>query len=249
METADMLFTRYLAIALLPLSLCTSAQPAPTPDLKPGVYVSTGGWGTLDIKRAKGSGLPFSLQATGVNGHSCDMEGTIVAGIATLKVDEPGPSCRVKFSVTPKGVDVQDLSGDAICHNNYCGMRAGFIGEYLVPVAGCRPDQVHAARDKFKAAYQARQYQAAAKLLVPLVNDCQLTLGPWEGYDIQNDLAVTYYHLRDKAKCLATLTPLIEIAEADPASFKEEYPPSDADSMLAVHKAAATNLRLCRGLK
>jgi len=193
--------------------------------------------------------LQFSLQAMGANGHSCDLDGTIVAGIATLKVDEPGPSCRVKFNATPKGVDVQDLSGGAICHNSYCGMRAGFTGEYLVPAAGCRPDQIHAARDKFKAAYQAKQYQAAAKWLAPLVADCQMTLGFWEGYDLQNDLAVTYYHLHDKARCMAALKPMIEIAEADEDSFRDEFPPSDAEAMMAVHKAAATNLRLCRGLK
>ena len=237
-----------LAFALL-LSPCAYAQPAPTPDVKPGVYVSAGGWGTLKIERAKEGGLPFSLQSMGANAHSCDMDGTIVAGIATLKVNEPDKTCLVAFRATPKGVDVQDKSGGSICHSYYCGSRAMFIGEYLVPAPGCRPDQIHAAREKFKPAYQAKQYQAAAQWLAPIVAGCPSTLGLWEGYDIRNDLAVTYYHLHDKAKCMAALKPMIGIAEAEPESFREQYPPSDAEGMLAVQAAAATNLRLCRGLK
>ncbi len=65
---------------------------------------------------------------------------------------------------------------------------------------------------------------------------------------IRNDLAVTLYHLHDRAACLSVLEPLAEDASKTDAAIRENYPPTDADDYLPLIKAARTNLKLCKAL-
>jgi hypothetical protein len=69
-----------------------------------------------------------------------------------------------------------------------------------------------------------------------------------ETASIRNDLAVTQYHLHDRAACLSTLDPLAADAAKSDAAIRENFPPTDADDYLPLVKAARTNLKLCNAL-
>ncbi len=186
--------------------------------------------------------LKFKIDAFGANGHTCSLDGDVHDNQATLDGDES--SCVVKFDASAKGVDV---SSNESCRT-YCGMRAHFDGMYFKPALGCTSDDRSRTRDAFKASYAKKDYAAARGKLEPILSQCSSLLSWLETASIRNDLAVTLYHLQDRAACLSVLDPLAADAAKTDDAIREDYPPTDADDYLPLVKAARTNLKLCKAL-
>jgi hypothetical protein len=197
--------------------------------------------GNLVVTDAAGS-LKFKIDAFGANGHTCSLDGDIQENQAKLEGDES--PCIVKFNVSAKGIDV--TSNEACRY--FCGMRAHFDGTYFKPAPGCSSDERSSARDAFKASYAKKDYAAARTKLEPLLTQCAPLLSWLEKPSIRNDLAVTLYHLHDRAACLSVLEPLAEDASKTDDAIRDNYPPTDADDYLPLVKAAQTNLKLCKAL-
>jgi hypothetical protein len=239
-----------LAVALTALAALPACTRAGTDPLTPGEYLTEGGWGVLTISRSETQTTHFSLEATGANGHSCSLEGDIQNDKAILPAydpdtDPPGPPCVVTFRPTAEGIDVSDNDpkNDAnldACRY-YCGVRAHFEGEYLIPNPGCTTEESSATHARFDQLYESHSYGEAAAVLEPLLARCSKTLG-LEGSWIANDLAITLYHLGRLADCRKTLEPLAkDLARTDESSL----PPLDLELYLSLAKATRHNLRLC----
>jgi hypothetical protein len=238
------------------LVMARAATAAPV-SIKPGEYVTAGGWGTLHIKRGSANAssvgeLSFSIDALAGNGHSCSLEGTIRDGVARLAAMDDAKPCVVSFVAKTSGtaitgIEVQERSDAAICRY-FCGARADFNGVYLTPPSGCRPSMIRQSQDAFLKAYQRKDYARAESWLAPILANCTSVLWSLSTYNIRNDLAVTYYHLGQRAACLRVLEPMQSILGKSEAQLKEDYPPTYADNMIAVRKAGLTNQRLCESL-
>lgn len=239
-----------LAMTLTAFAALPTCALAGTDALTPGEYITQGGWGVLTISRSEAQTTQFSLEATGANGHSCSLEGDIQNGKAILPTgdpdaDPPGQPCVVTFRPTAAGIDVSDSDpkNDAnldACRN-FCGMRAHFEGEYLIPNPGCTTAESSATRARFEQLYESHSYGEAAAMLEPLLAHCSNILGQ-EGSWIANDLAITQYHLGRLADCRKTLEPLAkDLARTDESSL----PPLDLELYLSLAKATRHNLRLC----
>lgn len=186
--------------------------------------------------------LKFKIDAFGANGHTCSLDGDIHGNRAELEGDES--KCIVTFDAGEKGIGV---SSNEACRT-YCGMRAQFDGVYFKPEAGCASDDRSRTRDAFKTIYAKKDYAAAREKLEPVLTRCAPLLSWLEKASIRNDLAVTLYHLHDRAACLSVLDPLAEDAAKTDDAIRENYPPTDADDYLPLIKAARTNLKLCKAL-
>jgi hypothetical protein len=211
--------------------------------LKPGAYVTNTGWGNLTLKTGKGGALTFSLEAMGVNGHECSLEGELRGGKATLEGLDARQPCIVTMKATAEGIEVEgDRSGAC---SLYCGFRANFVGLYLRPPAGCEPHGIAASRRAFQRAYDTKDYARARTALQPLLDRCTNFMSWLEVGRVRNDLAVTLHKLRELSACREVLEPLaLDAAESD-AAIREQYPPTDADNYLPIVRSTRTNLRLC----
>jgi hypothetical protein len=241
-----------LAVTLAAFAAIPACTRAETPALTPGEYITEGGWGVLTISGSETQTTHFSLEATGANGHSCSLEGDVQSGKAILPVDDSNTdpwerSCVVTFRPNAEGIDVSnsdpknDVNLDTCRY--YCGMRAHFEGEYLIPNPGCTTEESSATRARFEQLYESQSYGEAAAVLEPLLAHCSKTLGR-EGAWIANDLAITQYHLGRLADCRKTLEPLAkDIARTD--EVRSSLPPLDLEQYLSLAKATRHNLRLC----
>lgn len=228
--------------SLILLALAGIAPTAAAP-LAPGEYAPKGGDGTLTIQPAKGATQAYSLFSMGANGHTCDVDGTLRDGVP--QPIESAPGCKIAFSVDGSGIEVRHNAHED-CHR-FCGMRAGFAGRYLRLPASCTSREISAARKRFQVRYNKRDYAGARAALKPLFADCEAFLSYFELGGLRNDLAITQFHLGDKAGCLATLAPLKEEAQKSDDELLEQYPPFDGQNAVSVARAARTNLRKCGG--
>jgi len=224
---------------LIALAIAMSCSVHAADAVRAGSYENPNGdlvvTGTADA-------LKFKIDAFGANGHTCSLDGDINGNQAKLDGDES--PCIVKFDASEKGIDVS--SNDAC--RTYCGMRAHFDGMYFKPAPGCSSDERSRANDAFKASYAKKDYATARAKLEPLLTRCAPLLSWLEKPSIGNDLAVTLYHLHDRAACLSVLEPMAEDAAKTDDAIRENYPPTDADAYLPLVKAARTNLKLCKAL-
>jgi hypothetical protein len=195
----------------------------------------------LLVKPAAGGAAAFEIEAQGANGHSCSLDGDIRDGRATLPT--PVGSCVVTFAAVPEGIRVGSVAPGPC--RDFCGARATFEQMYLRPAPGCAPSKVKAQRDTFKRRYDARQFAEARDVLAPMLERCARTLGFFEIEWVRNDLALTLHRLKDDAGCRQVLTPLAALAKETDADIRERFPPTDAESMLAIAQATRTNLKLC----
>ncbi|GLR14671.1 hypothetical protein GCM10007907_34610 [Chitinimonas prasina] len=232
---------RLILTILLLVALPTVASPT----IQPGEYLTEGGWGTLKIKPGKNKQLTFVLDAIGANAHSCNLEGEIINGRATLEAEEEGKACVVGFK--PKGDDLEVADRSEGYCRYYCGMRASFEGLYIMPAPGCTLAGVRKARKAFKQAYDKKAYADAEAHLSPLLNNCNKTLNWLEEGWIRNDLALAQYKSRNLLACRETLQALADDAAKTDAELREDYPPTDAESYLPIMRATRTNLKLCKG--
>ena len=237
---------------LLLALLCSCALPAAA-QVPPGVYVTEGGWGTLDVKPG---GRNFEIDTVGANGHVCEMKGTLrgtgpggTAGTAGSAVgraetDEKDKPCTIRFTPKDGGIDVAPGENGACSY--FCGMRAGVAGVYFKPAPGCSPDVVAKGRASFKRLYDQKAYAQARDTLAPFLERCVKTMVSNEADWIRNDLSITLYRLKDYAGCLKVLQPLAEQVAMTDAQIKDSLPPFEGEQAVPVARAARTNLRLCK---
>jgi hypothetical protein len=210
-------------------------------DIQPGIYISEGGWGTLNITKDKNGITKFDIAAMGHNGYGCSIDGKIIKNISVVG-DEPEVKCTVKFKETKNGNNVNP-EGDGC--RAYCGMQASFEGDYLKVAPRCFPTNIEKSRNEFKKLYKEKKYDEALVKLEPILNECSQTLFWIDTAWIRNDLAVTYAKLKKFDICEKVLIPLKEDADKDEEDLKNEYPPLEADMYWQIIKATKTNLKLC----
>ena len=110
------------AAALLMASIAI-AQPTTTA-LKPGDYVTEGSGGSLMLKPGKGGALQFSISVVGANGHSCELDGDLRNGRATLEGTDEKKPCIVTMKSTRAGIEV---NGKTINLGNFKGEDAAAL--------------------------------------------------------------------------------------------------------------------------
>ncbi|MGB7192464.1 MAG: hypothetical protein WBD81_03330 [Collimonas pratensis] len=208
-----------------------------------GNYITEGGWGNLSIQQKKPEGIVFEIHSFGANAHSCQLEGEIRNGRATLESSDKEKPCLIDFQPSSRGVNVVPQTLQEC--REYCGMRAGFDGLYLKPVRGCENIDRQATKDKFKHLYDGKNYRDARLTIETLLNSCSTTLGQYELGAIRNDLAITQYHLGDFSGCLNTLEPYAKDAAIAANDAVKDYPPADAEAYSGILDAARTNIKLC----
>jgi len=234
--------------AVLLLFLCVSGAGAAQPvwageDPAPAEYQTEGGWGRLTVQRAGPASLKFRLRAQGANGHTCGLDGEILAGVGSLTPEGMREVCRVFFKPVAGGVEVSSTGGQAC--RSFCGMRASFEGTYLRASAACAEPARREARREFKKLYDAGDYARAQAALRPVLADCGASM-PWlEAGWIRNDLALTQFKLGDPQGCLLTLQPLRADGARSDSDIRAAYPPSDADRYLSILRATRSNAGRC----
>lgn len=234
---------------LLALLAAASGRAATAPadaarsDPEPGDYQTEGGWGRLKVTRDGPAALRFRLRTEGANGHSCGLDGVILAGVASLTPAGAGEVCRVFFGRDGEAV-VLSTNGAGACRY-YCGARAAFEGRYLPSRTGCSEPERRTARREFKARYDAGEFAAALARLQPVLARCAAAT-PWleQGW-IRNDVAITQLRLGAAGDCLQTLAPLRADAARSEAEIREAHPPSDADRYLSILRATRSNAGRC----
>ena len=222
------------------LIVTASMQAYAQSNIQPGIYISEGGYGTLNVTKDKSGDVKFDIGAMGANGHSCGIEGTVLKNVAIVGT-EPEDKCIVKFKTTPNGINVEPASDEC---RGYCGMRASFDGEYLKVASSCLPANIEKSRKEFKKLYTAKKYDEALTKLEPVLNDCSKTLYWIDTGWIRNDLAVTYAKLEKFDECGKVLAPLKEDAKLNKDEL--EYPPLESETYWPIIKATKTNLKLCK---
>jgi hypothetical protein len=235
-----------MRFVLAALACATLLPPAfarsPAPTFESGEYVTEAGWGSLTLGVASRGSQSFSIQAIGANAHTCDLDGSLSNGKATLEGFDAKSSCVVTIQRTGGGFKVE---GTPDCRA-YCGARAGFDGEYLKPAPGCAPKEMTATRNRFQKLYDAKRPAEARAALEPLLANCARTTSEYESASIRNDLAVTFHKLKDFAACRAVLEPLAEEARMSDEQIRDGYPPADAEARISLAKSIRTNLKLCK---
>lgn len=209
-------------------------------NIQPGIYISEGGYGTLNVTKEKDGSTKFDIGAMGANGHTCGIDGTVLKNVAIVG-DEPEMKCIVKFKTTPNGINVEPVSDEC---RGYCGMRASFDGEYFKVASSCLPANIDKSRKEFKTLYTQKKYSEALAKLEPVLNNCSQTLYWIETGWIRNDLAVTYAKLEKFDTCEKILAPLKDDSKLTKDEL--EYPPLEAETYWPVIKATKTNLKLCK---
>jgi hypothetical protein len=213
--------------------------------IKPGEYVfEQGRRGVLRIAPGAGDALKFHLSTVGGNFHICELEGVIRKGEARMEESAHDKlPCIVTFKPTADGIAVASRHERAC--STYCGMRAHFEGNYLLPPPQCAPSQVQRTRTAFKALFDKKQYSQARATLTPVVEKCSALLSDYDEAWVRNDLAITQYHAGDSAACRETLLRWVDLARQNDDAIKNGYPPSDAEEMLRIARATRYNLKVC----
>ncbi|MEQ1775129.1 MAG: hypothetical protein ABL891_15235 [Burkholderiales bacterium] len=212
--------------------------------IKPGEYVSGGGFGVLRITPDKGGAMRFLLNVRGANFHICELSGVIQKGESRMEdsADDKLP-CIVTFKPEKNGVDVGSKH-ERTC-STYCGARAHFEASYSLPPEGCAPTLVRRTRNQFKAAYDKKLFAEARALLAPVSGKCSGWLTELDNAWIDNDLALTQYRNGDSIACRNTLKPWLELAQTPDETINGDYPPSDAAEMLRIAQATRANMKIC----
>lgn len=230
------------AAALLAALVFSSGKAMAGQTIKPGAYQAQD-WGVLEIVENQDGALAFSIFAVGDNRHTCDLEGIITNGKATL-TDPPNETiCTIRFTPTGKGVTIDSEA----CQPLFCGQRASFDGMYKTAISGCAPKQVRATWNEYKNLYDRGNYAKAVATLKPVLKTCEATLdklaqiGP-----IRNDLAAAYHKMGDNAACRAILEPYRWHAEHSDDEIME-YPKNSSEDReyRAIAAAARLNLAQC----
>ncbi|MEZ0470732.1 hypothetical protein [Luteimonas salinilitoris] len=214
----------------------------------PGEYGTRRGWGSLVIRDAPDGRRRFEMSTVGANGHMCDLEGA-VDGSSAVTADELGEACRMTFTVDGPGIAVK---AETEACRRYCGMRAGFEGEYVRLPAGCTPAARERAQADFLSQYRSGRYAAALGRLNVLGAECGDFFDWLQRDRFANDRAVTLWHLGRLDECIAVLDSTLAAGSYDEASLvaalREQgmaLPPGDWDAYLPIARAAWFNRSKC----
>ncbi|MCB6182935.1 hypothetical protein LIN78_05160 [Leeia sp. TBRC 13508] len=204
----------------------------------PGTYVTERGWGLLTVSNKQ----TFEISAIGANGHSCNLGGKVKGSKGIVDAETPDERCEVSFTPKGKGFAV-DSTVDSC--REYCGMRAGFEGDYFPQPTECAGAATKAAKNGFIQQYKAKQYAGAYQQLSKYQQNCGKYMDWLETDQVANDLAITAYHQGDKALCLKHLKTTMGWGIANLAALEEELPPTDFISYKGIAKATWYNRKLC----
>ncbi len=231
-----------LAVVGCVLVMAGGTAAAETP--RAGGYVTAGGSAWLELGEASAQGQDFRLDSQGPNGHACAFRGRLKGGRVRVDTGEP-EACILTVQASAQGLLVGTETLPAC--RGFCGMRAGFGGEYLWPAAGC--SHAALARERLLAlrAYEAREYAAAATRWQGLLSRCDSTLSFEQKMAMRNDLAVAQLHLGRHAECRATLAPSLTDEVLAELRRTMEYSPMERELWSRLIDAARHNLRLCSG--
>lgn len=214
--------------------------------IKPGLYMTKGGWGELRIATEPTGALIFQLTTTGANDGICDLSGRIAGNQAIAQLDletqASSPTCTVSFKRTGTAIKVSAPSDDACSY--FCGNAVGFTGEYIPLSRDCGATTIEQQRARFHREYARKAYGNALRALQPLLQHCERFLEPiTEGW-IRNDLALAQYHRRQPAQCLRLLQPLRTAAsdiEEGVSGMRGDFRAKFTEML----EATAYNLALC----
>jgi hypothetical protein len=207
------------ALAFLVFSLSIHAEKLP-----PGNY-QMGGYGFMNLESANAQGMQaFNINAMGANGHDCTLNGNIQNNIAILHTDvNKSKSCVVSFQLLKtQQIEITILKQNGNDCHSFCGVRAGFDGVYEIPPKTCTPTQIRETRKLFLRSYGLQNYSASLKILEPLYHSCEKWMNFDEIIDLENDLAITYFHLHRNKDCIRILKTFTENGIAKKA--KEDDP-------------------------
>lgn len=208
----------------------------------PGEYITERAWGSMKVSNsASGSpSLKFEIYAFGANGHMCEIADEIQNNQAITD-----DKCVIQFEQHQDRVSVivDDKYYDAC--KNYCGSRAWFPGEYFPIIPNCR--KTKSIRNEFSSKYKSANYQQARNLLIQHLNECERFTDWQTQAEVRNDLAITEFHLGDKAACLNALEP-IRIFVDDPAETGFALTPTDEEWGEAMKKTTRYNWKKCGGV-
>jgi hypothetical protein len=210
-----------------------------------GEYATKPGWGHLVIADGKDGRRSFELLAMGANGHMCELDGSLDESAAVTD-DEFADACRMTFDFDGARVAVKAVTQEAC--RSYCGMRAGFEGDYSIVVPSCTPAARERRRDEFLVDYKAKRYAPALAKLDSIGRECGEFFDWLEEDQFANDSAITLLHLGRPAECLAALDGTRAADSRDEESLDESVylPPGDRDMYLPIARATWFNRDRCR---
>lgn len=211
--------------------------------LQAGEYIMERGNGLLLLNATKDQGhFLFSIETRWANGHVCGLEGEIQDAQAHVSDNDGQSLCLLSFHPSTKGIVVNQESEGC---RDFCGARATMSGEYFVPEKGCSTANVISSRNEFKELFDSKKFKKAKEILKPLLTTCSETLYNLDSAWIRNDLALTYYKLKDYSECMSTLEPLADVAATYDGAKTEDLMPELLE-FVPVMNATLTNLKLCK---
>jgi hypothetical protein len=190
-----------------------------------------------------GSETKFSIDAMGVNGHSCTLDGHIVNAKATLETLPQQPACTILFKASAASMEVETPTEEAC--RCFCGMRASFTGTYYLPKSNCTGKGKSSIRQRIDGYYKNKAYGQAVSTLAPLLTECAETLHWMESGRIRNDVAIALFHAGRLQECREVLKPVLETAGSNETELRESLPPVDFLSFLTTARATWHNAKLC----
>ncbi|MGY3264902.1 hypothetical protein [Lysobacter sp. HA35] len=234
----------FLRLALLLLTFAPSAVLAAEPPV--GTYHALGGHGDMEISKTP-HGTRFVISSMGVNGHSCDLDGSVHNDTGVVPKDGDSGECRIAFKPVAGGYAVEALTPDEC--RQWCGARGRFDYTYGRRPATCADKTYRAEHDRFYGLYKAKRYGEALPVAIKLRDTC----GPFQWFPdkdaLTNDIAVTLYHLQQPGKCLAELRTTMAWACRTVEDARNSLPPFEADSYETVAKSTLTNRKLCEAAR
>lgn len=224
------LLSTFLWIALAP----TGAIAADS--IVPGTYITEYGGGTFVVSPSTPSTpSKFRIVTWGSNAHNCSGEGEIRDNLAI------GDDCVLKLEPQQNRIKIQ--LNDGTCG---CGMNASVEGDFFLEDPYCADANVEKIRNEFSLQYKSSKYQPAKNTLNTLLGKCGRFMDWHLVAEIRNDLAITEFHLGDKAACLKALEPIREFVD-DPAVTGFRITPVDEVWGGTMLKTTRFNWKKCGG--
>ena len=232
-------------IVVAALTIPGISLPANAAGPAAGEYATQPGWGNLVVSADAQGHRRFELSTVGGNGHMCELGGSLRGTSATTE-DEAIDACRMTFDSDGVKVSVQAVTEEAC--RAYCGMRAGFEGEYTMLPAPCSRSARERRNAAFLSDYKARRYPAALAALVELERECGSFFDWLEQDRFANDKAITLLHLGRAGECVAVLDNTLAAGSHDEDSLDGvvRLPPADRDMYLPIARATWFNRDRCK---
>lgn len=229
-----------LAISVL---LFSSTQSFAQSIVKPGEYISKGGWGNAVIRKEANNSRSFNISSLSAYGHSCRVQGKINNGVSVLDAgDKSAEKCTIKFTAKENNVEI---NANKACEV-YCGESGSFDGEYLPVAHECKKSEVENVRTKAHMLYKAKKYDEALLKLEPLLKNCSETLTLLEQGWIKNDLAATYAKLNRYDDCSTVLELLKYDTKMTEKEAEKDYPPFYKKMYWPILRETEKNMQLCK---